>query len=215
MSHSADHAALQAAAHWFARLHGAPADAELQQRWASWLAETPSHRVAWGYVESINARFGLVQGDSAQQVFGALQQRRQSRRQLLGSLGLLGAGTWLGWQSWQQGWVSTPAAWLASYRTGFAEIRAFTLEEGTQVWLNSNSALSASFSGQQRSLELYAGEVLVHTARDPRPLYLHTRAGHPQTPDARFRACVQGGNALPTAFEWAVPVNCAACHATR
>lgn len=215
MSHSADHAALQAAAHWFARLHGASADAELQQRWADWLAEAPSHRAAWGYVENINARFGRVQGHSAQQVFGALQQQRQSRRQLLGSLGLLGVGTGLGWHAWQQGWVTAPAAWLASYRTGFAEIRAVTLEDGTQLWLNANSALDARFNGQQRNLQLYAGEVLIQTARDPRPLYLSTRAGHLHTQGARFSACAQGPITLLTVFEEMVQATCANSQASR
>lgn len=208
---TAEHAVLQAAARWFARLHAAPDDAALQAQWNAWLAQDTRHRQAWRQVENINERFGQVQrdGSQAQQVLGTLRHERHSRRRLLGSLAVLGAGSLAGWAGWQRGWVSSPRAWLASERTGQGEIRAVTLADGSRVWLNGATALDVQFDAGMRQLRLYRGEVLIDTAPDTRPMQVATRAGVMQPLGTRFSVRERGLQTELSVFAGAVQATCA------
>ncbi len=52
------------------------------------------------------------------------------------------------------------------YATGFGEQRIVTLQDGSVVSLNTNSALRVRFSAEQRLIELYSGEAFFRVARD-------------------------------------------------
>ncbi|TDF86189.1 FecR domain-containing protein [Pseudomonas sp. H9] len=208
-----DHAVLQAAAAWFARLHAAPDDTLIQAKWSAWLAEDARHRLAWGYVEGINQRFGNLyhngSAEQAHQVLSTVRRDRHSRRALLGSLCVAGAGGLLGWGSWRQGWVDSPRALFATYRTGLGEVQSLTLADGSQVWLNSETALDVTFDEQLRQLRLYRGEVLIETASDARPLHVMTRAGRMQPLGTRFSVRDQGLQTNLSVFAGAVQATCA------
>ena len=206
-----DNATLQAAAQWFARLSAAPNDARMQARLGKWLDEDERHRLAWGYVERINERFGRLHQDADQagQVLGSLRHARRSRRQVLGSLGALGGGLLFAWSSWQRGWIDAPRAWLAGYRTGLGEIRNERLSDGSQLWLNGSTALDVEFDARQRLLRLYGGELLIETGTDPRPLRVQTRSGWLQPMGTRFSVQEHGPRTELHVFAGAVQVTCA------
>ncbi|MBN3729219.1 DUF4880 domain-containing protein, partial [Burkholderia sp. Ac-20379] len=53
---AADHAALEAAADWYARL--CTSDTEAQRaEWSRWLDARPEHRHAWTLIEAVSQRF--------------------------------------------------------------------------------------------------------------------------------------------------------------
>ncbi|MGB5958072.1 FecR domain-containing protein [Pseudomonas sp.] len=206
-----DHAVLQAAATWFARLHGAQNDPAATAQWQAWLNEDARHRLAWSYVENINQRFGSLdsQAEHARQVFDTLRRGQQSRRAVLGSLCVASAAGLLGWGGWQRGWVNSPRAWFATYRTGLGEVRPLTLADGSQLWLNGQTALDVHFDDDVRQLRLYRGEILIETGKDPRPLLVATRAGRMQPLGTRFSVKDQGLQTTLSVFDGAVQATCA------
>ena len=205
-----DHAVLQAAAGWFARLYAAQHDPAANAQWRAWLNEDARHRLAWSYVENINQRFGTLDGqtEQARQVFDSVRRGQQSRRAVLGSLCVAGAAGLLGWGGWQRGWVDSPRAWFATYRTGLGEVRPLTLADGSQLWLNGETALDVQFDEGVRQLRLYHGEILIETGKDPRPLAVVTRAGRMQPLGTRFSVRDQGLQTTLSVFEGAVQATC-------
>lgn len=206
-----DHAVLQAAATWFARLHAAQGDPAANAQWQAWLSESARHRQAWSYVETINQRFGNLDGQAehAQHVFDSVRRGRQSRRALLGSLCVTGAAALSGWGSWHRGWSHSPLSWFATHRTGVGEVRPVMLADGSQLWLNGETALDVDFDDGVRQLRLYRGEILIETAKDTRPLFVHTRAGRMQPLGTRFSVKDQGLDTTLSVFAGSVRATCA------
>lgn len=183
---------LEAAAGWYATLRSedaAPAD---RQAWQAWLDESEEHVRAWAIVESVSRRFDPLRGcghEAASAGIGAALRGGVGRRRMLAGLaGYVGFGM-AGWMAWRH--TALPelvVAWGADFRTSTGEQREITLADGTQVWLNTNSALSVDYRADVRFLKLAAGEVLIQTARDTRgrPFYVETRDGRMQALGTRF-----------------------------
>ncbi len=57
--------------------------------------------------------------------------------------------------------------WRAHIRTGTGEVRIVTLEDGSHVQLNANSAIAVDYSDQQRRLTLLEGEAWFEISPDP------------------------------------------------
>ncbi|WP_017735822.1 FecR domain-containing protein [Pseudomonas sp. CBZ-4] len=206
-----DHRVLQAAASWFARLHAQPDDPRAHGQWRAWLAEDAQHRLAWQYVEGINQRFGNLSGsaDQAHQVLTTLRRDRVSRRTLLGSLCVAGIGGLLASAGWRQGWLDSPRALFATYRTGLGEVRPIRLADGSQLWLNGATALDVHFDEGLRQLRLYRGEMLIETGTDVRPLQVVTRAGRMQPLGTVFGVRAEGVQTTLSVFGGAVQATCA------
>ncbi|NWE80415.1 FecR family protein, partial [Pseudomonas yamanorum] len=87
----------------------------------------------------------------------AFAPQRSRRVQALGVLGVVLCG-WFG--------VQHMPVWMADQRTGIGERRQVALEDGSQLQLNSNSAVDVKFDGHQRVIELLQGELWVDVAKD-------------------------------------------------
>lgn len=205
------HSHLEQAADWFARRQGAAGDPQVEAGWRQWFEASEVNRQAWHYIERVSQRFAGLhdQGPLAHEVLSGQRRDKRSRRQVLGSLGLLCGGALLGWIGWQPATREQFAALGARYRTGGGEMRSEVLADGTRVWLNSGTALDISFDSGQRLLQLYAGEVLIETARDPRPLRVRTRAGELLPLGTRFSVRQQGERTLLNVYQGAVQASCA------
>ena len=207
--------ALEQAAGWFAVLDSGEATAVERGQWEAWLAESPEHRRAWGYVERISRRFDPVRDsperDTAITAYrdatGAWPRRRQT---LLGIAAVAGSGL-LGWVVWRH--TPLPAmvqAWTADHRTGTGEVREVALADGTRVWLNAVSAFDADYRGDWRRLRLVAGEILVRTAADTaRPFVVDTPQGRLRALGTRFTVRQEQGETLVAVHEGAVEVRTA------
>ncbi|WP_313518255.1 FecR domain-containing protein [Pseudomonas sp.] len=212
MNRPPDHATLQQAAHWYARLSAAPEDAGTQEAWHRWHAQDETHRQAWHYVERIRQRFQPLQDDAdgALHTLRSARESRRTRRQVLLGLGTLSVATLLGWSGWRSGGLpQTLLAWRADYRSGVGEVREISLVDGTRVWLNSASALDVDFSVKRRLLLLRGGEILIETGRDPRPFLVETRQGRMRALGTRFSVTQQDGRTRLAVFEGAVEVRSA------
>lgn len=206
-----DHATLECAADWFARLQAAPGDRELQAQWRLWLEQGEAQRLAWSYIERISQRFGSLQqqGAAAHHTLGALRTGKQSRRRLLGQLGVLVGAGMLGWLGWRENALDGLSALRAQYRTGVGERREQRLSDGTRLWLNSATALDMQFDANRRELTLYAGEVLIETGHgDSRPFRVRTRAGTLEPLGTRFSVREDGPRTELNLYQGAVRSTC-------
>lgn len=165
-----DPVALREAAEWFARLNDDQRDQNTELSWRNWLQAKESNQIAWAKVEQIDCQLKGLDSLPAQQ---ALNTPVRDRRHVLKLLATLSIGlpliSALGWRA------SLP--WRADYATTLGEIRNLTLADGSQLWLNTNSAVDITFDAQSRSIQLLQGEIAIRTAQDTRPLQVISQAG--------------------------------------
>lgn len=210
------HKSLEAAASWYATLRGEDATEAERRAWQSWLAQSPEHGRAWETIEAVSSRFDPLRSTGHEAAVAGVKAARRGaigRRQMLnGMAGLFGLGvaSWLGWR--HTALPEVVMAWGADYRTATGERREITLADGTQVWLNTDSALRVDYQADARLLKLVAGEVLVQTARDAgdRPFYVATRYGRMQALGTRFSVNHDDTRTRLDVFESAVEIRNAA-----
>ena len=183
------HASLQAAAQWYVRLHDPERGEQEDRHWQAWIEQCAEHRDAWQYVERISQRFAPLQAEGTQQAASqALRSRRgPTRRQTLAGLLVAGSAGLLGWSNGRTG--PLPRTWTrltADLATGTGETLHTQLSDGSQLWLNALSAVDQQFDAEQRLLQLRFGELLIDTARDPRPLRVATADGLLRALGTRF-----------------------------
>lgn len=209
-----DHATLQQAADWFARLSAEPNALQLHEAWCQWHAHSELNRLAWSYVARVGQRFAPLQEDiaGANQALETLRDSQRSRRQVLRGLSILMGGALLGWGSWQQRWL--PGNWTTDFYTSTTPLGEQRLADGTRLWLNSGTALDVNFSADQRELKLYSGEILISTGNDPRPFVVDTPQGRLRPIGTRFSVREHNGRTLLNVYEGSVQVSCGDTHQT-
>ncbi len=135
----------------------------------------------------------------------ACAQPRAARRQALASLCLLLAGG-AGFCMIERG--TAWRGWMADYSTGVNRRRLITLADGTELTLNTASAVNIDYSGAHRRITLLAGEIFIATARDAaqRPFFVTTPYGDLQALGTRFTVRVHDRYASAGVLEGAVAV---------
>lgn len=171
---------LEEAADWLVRLQCGDNAPATRAEFEHWRQRSPEHAAAWLRAEAVLSDFLCVPKPIARRTLSGLDDegRRRSLRTFV-LLAIATPGVWLLWR--QQPWL----AWQADLRTATGEQKTLTLADGTQLTLNTDSAIGISFSGQIRRLRLLKGEIMVNTASDPatpaRPFVVDTADGslHP------------------------------------
>lgn len=201
-------AVLEAAADWFAVLRADQATPRDRQRWRAWLEASAEHQAAWRHVERLGQTFaGLQQAPDPVQAADSLLQAHQRLRQRRGALacivGAAGAGA-LGLLAWPQAsrWA---VAWGAQYQTATGERRQIALADGTQIWLNTATALNVDFTPSRRRIVLLAGEIFIDTAKDPaRGFVVDTEQGRLRALGTRFNVRQAVGETQLAVYEGSV-----------
>ncbi|MCD5987733.1 FecR family protein [Pseudomonas phytophila] len=154
-----------------------------QQAWQLWLNSNTEHQRAWAHIQRVNQRLSGLSSPLAHAAINA--PRSSGRRQALKLLLLLGAGSAAGWGLRDQ--LSLQPL-LADYHNGVGEQRKIALDDGSEIHLNTASAIDLRFDAQQRLIKLLQGEILLTVADDPRPLNLVTAEGsvRPMSAASRF-----------------------------
>lgn len=179
----AQRAALKAASGWYARLCSGSVEADEQQAWQRWYDADELHRQAWQQIETLREQLGLLPGPVASSTLRGVDH---GRRRLLGSLALVAMALPLGWFAWQS---DTRRYWLADLRSGVGERREWKLSDGSRLMLGTASAAQWHADGQRRVLCLLAGEAMIDSVDEARPLLVETRYGVIRSQGARF--CVR------------------------
>jgi transmembrane sensor len=79
-------------------------------------------------------------------------------------------------------------AWSADYHTAVGERRTLVLADGTELILNTDSAINVQYQAHERRIRLISGELLITTAKDPlaRPFLIETEHGTAQALGTRY-----------------------------
>lgn len=207
MSLSDRHLALRAAARWHARLGAVPQCQATREQLQAWLQQDPLHPWAWQRVERLQAGLQDLSGGLARHTLGNdadLSGRRTLLKGMLFGLGTAG----LAWGAYQRSPV-----WLADLRTGIGERRDLRLADGTRLFLNTSSAVDIRYDAGQRLIVLRAGEILVETAADPRPLSVRSVHGDMRALGTRFTVRLFADHTRLGVLEHAVAVSNASVNA--
>ncbi|TDS83684.1 FecR domain-containing protein [Comamonas sp. JUb58] len=207
-------ATADAAADWLTVLMSGDVGAEEQQQWTAWRQAHADHEAAWQHIEAVTGRMkalGPRPAYTALTAYGAGQpasaaRRRATRLLLWGGLAT-GAGVL----------ASRSASWqaqVADYRSATGEQRRLALDDGTQLLLNTGSALNLRFGATERRLVLLSGEIMVTTAHalgtaaDPRPLVVETAQGSIRSLGTRFTVRQHAERTEVAVLESAVEIRC-------
>ncbi|MBX8562969.1 FecR family protein [Pseudomonas cichorii] len=177
---------------WSMRLNDSSADPGLHRQCEQWRTEHADHECAWQRIQTLsnelNSSFQALPGSGA--AFEALEKsaQRLGRRQtlkLLSGIAVLGSAAWLSrdiapWEQWQ-----------ADFATGVGERNSYRLQDGTDLQLNTDSAVDQDFNARHRLINLTRGEILVACGADshsvtPRPLLVQSRHALFEGIGARF-----------------------------
>ncbi|MBK0011055.1 FecR domain-containing protein [Stenotrophomonas sp. S41] len=196
---------LEQAADWLMRLHE-DGSAVQRAQWQRWHDADPDHARAWQRAERLLALSGQVPPALAH---GALQRPASpGRRAVLRSIAALLVAPLGGWLAWR---LYDGAAWDASVRTAVGERRRHMLDDGSELQLDTDTAVDIAFDGQQRLLRLRHGQVLVETAPDPqqpaRPFLVATPQGMVQALGTRFSVRLFTDDALLVVQQGAVRID--------
>src|SRR5579872_2317802 len=183
------------AADWFVHGHG-ETSAQERQSFSEWLLRSPAHVQEYLQVASTWRELELPQGDSLSvesliaaaiahhdnvvhlpEVLshGASRENRQSRpargrswwKVAALAASLIPAGLFLAaYLSWNS---------AMTYQTAIGEQRSVTLQDGSLIYLNTNSAVRVQLRRTQRQIDLVRGEARFSVAKDPsRPFTVST-----------------------------------------
>ncbi|MFT3721272.1 FecR domain-containing protein [Pseudorhodoferax sp.] len=201
---------------WYARLCSGEATEADRDAWKRWHAAHPDHQRAWRHFEALQATLDRVPGHIGATTLQAA--RRSRRRVLLGLAGLAGSGV-LASLSWRlSGGAGGLRTWLADYRTGPGEQRSVVLADGSQLTLNTRTAVDLAFDAARRLVVLREGEILVRTARpgrgsggakDARPFTVQTPQGRILALGTRFTVRSDEARTVVGVLEDAVEIRAA------
>lgn len=168
------------AARWYMRLNDSDHDTAQQQRFEQWRKQHPDHERAWQLAQRVSQQWqGIPGGVGLPTLDRADQLTRRSGLKALILLMTAGPAALLTWRQ---------SSWSADERTAVGEQRQLTLPDGTQLNLNTQSAVDIVFDATQRLIRLRAGEILVTTGQDSlkRPFLVQTDQGNVRPIGTRF-----------------------------
>ena len=193
------------AADWLVQLHSGSATPADHQAIAQWRTRSAEHAQAWQRAEAILGDFRNVPANLAVQTLKrASRKDGLSRRQTLTRLGLLLMAGPLGIASQHVPWQQ----WTADQRTAVGEQKHLPLPDGSQLLLNTDSAVDIAFSPSERRVTLLNGEVLISTAQDPaaRPFIVETPQGTARALGTRFCVRINGSRSQVSVLEGRVEI---------
>ncbi len=186
-----DSAVLRRAADWQARLKAPDCSAADRDAFERWCAADPVHIEIWLEVAALDeaaASLGETPAIAAAirparrgAVHARDRHRWRSGVSIAAAAMLMLAVGLIGWLH-PFGGVDT-----AEFATAVGEQRALTLADGTQVRLDTDTALGFRVDGAQRVLEVRRGRVDLVVAADERPFEVHAGRGRLRDIGTRFQ----------------------------
>lgn len=164
-----DMAIAMQAAEWLTTLMSGLATPSEKMAWTDWRQSHPDHERAWRHIEKVSGGFQGLDGAASRQALAHRSRNMTTSTFPISRRGSLKALSWMaavGLTGWL-GARSQPAqTLLADASTATGQRRDITLPDGTQITLNSGSAVNIRYSSSQRLLQLVQGEVFIRTAQE-------------------------------------------------
>jgi transmembrane sensor len=162
-SNKSPRAARAEASVWIVRLHSEERTAELESGLRTWLAADPENARQFEHITDVWELGGVVTADGLPRMrsWGA---RSSKSRWVLATAAmavcLIASFTVYWW------WVGS------AYVTAHGEQRLVYLDDGSRVYLNSDSRLRIEFKAYERRVRLERGEGFFEVAKDPARLFI-------------------------------------------
>lgn len=189
------------AVHWLIESQDETFDAAQQQAFERWLAADSEHQRAWSHIQQVNQR---LRGVASPVVHATLQAPPSpARRRALKALLLVGMASAAGLGLQQH--TALPGL-MADYRSPVGQRRRMTLDDGSELQLNTRSAADVRFDGQQRLVRVFEGELQLQVAKDPRPLLLRSAEGVLRLDQGQFNVRQFSGFSLVSVFDGSASV---------
>lgn len=197
----------QQAIEWMLELQAHPNSAAVRTGWSRWCDSDPLHASAWHRVEKFNdgmSKLGVAPTAAREALTAPCAHSRRHAVKLLAMLVFGGSLLWSVEEKSQ--W----RRWIADISSEVGQQRRITLQDGTQLALNTNTYVNVRFTARERRLQLLQGEIHVATAHESgRPFLVQTDAGVAQAIGTRFTVLTQGKQARVNVYEGAVRVTTA------
>ena len=198
---------------WGVRLRLRSANAVELQAFEAWRRADPRHEAAWRRIEIMQQDMQNVRAWPPQltgQVLAASamdagRRRRNAMKLMLGCV-MVGAVAYAGRDS---GWMQMATA---DYSTGVGHRGTVQLADGSELVLNTDTAVNVRYETGRRLIEVRRGEILVTTGPDAlslqrRPFMVSTDDGVMLAKGTRFLVRKQSGQTRLTVLEHAVELN--------
>lgn len=198
-----------AAIDWFVELQSEHITPAIRQQWQAWRDAHPDHERAWQRIAAVQGTLNIAASPvNATIAHAALTVRGSARRKqavrLLGVIFFAGTSCWVIQR--QPAW----RAWHADFDTAVGQQKTLYLEDGTELVLNTSTAVNLYFNDRERRIELIRGEILVTTAKDShavaRPFLVDSREGRMQALGTVFSVQELDDNVRLAVFDGAVQV---------
>ncbi|MFJ4348305.1 FecR domain-containing protein [Pseudomonas sp. NPDC089401] len=177
-------AQVEQAIEWLVKLRFDTPSPHTERQFQQWLGSDPQHALAWQRVSGLGDELAGLPGALSRRTLDSTQRQCSSRRDHLKLLAVLAVGGGLGWAAREP--LGLPAL-MADSSTGTGERRQVQGSDGSQLQLNTASAIDLRYSSEQRELTLVRGEVsLDSNASDNRPFRISTRVGDLGTHDGQL-----------------------------
>lgn len=205
------------AATWFARLHADELSEREEAEHQIWLDADPAHRLAYERVERMWAMLSdfsatpevsqrLAAIPAAVEQARPQLQRRPRRLQWLAACAAALTAVVIGWRVFAPAPISEQR-----YASAIGEQRSITLDDGTQVDLDTGTTLRVRYSSQQRRIALDQGRAFFKVAADSaRPLTVDTAQGSVRAVGTQFEVYRLHDGLDVTLFEGKVQLRAAA-----
>jgi len=139
---------------WLMRLQAAPGDTAVRAGLDTWLAASASHRRAWESVERVwRVSGGLPELDAPLPATNVVAQPRARRSRRVVAIAVVALAACLALYV-----APIVQLWLrADHMTSIGELREVTLDDGTVVHLDADSAIAVRYGASRREIVLLAG----------------------------------------------------------
>jgi transmembrane sensor len=180
------------AADWLIRLDQGTLGHEEERAFERWRNSSPAHTAAWGRAEALMRSIDVIPKAARGNAMRGLAGNDRRRALKLAVMLAVAPAAWLAWRNmpWEE--------WNADLRTATGEQQRITLPDGSELVLNTGSAVKLAFSATERRVHLLAGEILVSTGQDPaphyRPFIVETAQGTVRALGTRFTVRLQSGH---------------------
>lgn len=175
------------AVEWLIEWQSADDPEKVWQSIFDWRQLDHRHDQAWQHIENINKKLSVLsEPETAKITHKTLTTANSSRRNIIKALSILAFAGGSGWLvSKQQPWQN----WLADYYTEIGEQQSISLNDGTEISLNSDTAIDVLYTATERRVKLVKGEIYIRSARltdHNRPFIIEVPQGELQPIGTRF-----------------------------
>ncbi|MGO3742806.1 FecR domain-containing protein [Kerstersia sp.] len=172
-------AVLDQAIHWVMLMQSGTAGEREREACRRWRAQHDDHELAWqrlaGLCGDVQRGTAGTPAPLARRVLASGARVSGRRKAVKLMLGTAGAGV-LSWAAVRHLDLGVTTL-MADYSTGVGGRERILLPDGSQLVLNTDSAVAIDFNAQQRVLQLLRGELLLETASDAQARPMLVNAG--------------------------------------